>query len=347
MSPKEPLISVIIPVYNAEPYLKRALDSLLSQTLQNWEAICIDDGSKDASALILDSYGALDERFIIRHTPNGGAAHARNLALQEARGEYITMLDADDWLDSTALEKLSTPLRLHPTAALSICGIARHRGENPTYIMQVIDRTAPASVEEVANAALLSDIMVCSCSKMYRRSIIEQQKLRYREGFKVGEDAFFVLCYLAHTQRFAGIPETLYHYDLSETSIIKAYFKGEVPLETYLSNLSVPMLAGEYALTVSFPSVAAKTAYYDHLLRRTLIAYTECMHTGGRYHREYRRPIFRTFLRAKKSIGVQLPLTLRIILPLVYFYRYGKQRLVSSLQYRVNRLLTLFTGKTH
>ena len=95
--------TIIIPVYNAEKYLKMALDSVLAQSFQDWECICIDDGSKDGSANILDSYALSDERFKIIHQDNGGEGAARNAGLKIAKGEYVALVDSDDVLgDFTA-----------------------------------------------------------------------------------------------------------------------------------------------------------------------------------------------------------------------------------------------------
>mgnify|MGYP002621263386 CR=1 FL=1 len=91
-----PKFSIIIPVYNAEKYLRQCLDSVLAQTERDWECVCIDDGSTDGSAAILDEYAAKDRRFYIVHKRNEGVAVARNVGLDLARGEWITWLDADD-----------------------------------------------------------------------------------------------------------------------------------------------------------------------------------------------------------------------------------------------------------
>lgn len=100
-----PYISVIIPVYNVAAYLRECLDSLVSQTLSDWEAVCVDDGSTDESGEILKEYAAKDGRIRLFHQSNGGAAAARNRALKEAQGEYISFLDGDDIFHKDFLEK--------------------------------------------------------------------------------------------------------------------------------------------------------------------------------------------------------------------------------------------------
>ena len=92
----EPLISIVIPVYNAEKYLRACLDSVLAQTYKNWEAICVNDGSSDNSAKILEEYAAKDARFHIINQQNSGVSTARNTGLRQTTGKYIYFMDADD-----------------------------------------------------------------------------------------------------------------------------------------------------------------------------------------------------------------------------------------------------------
>lgn len=99
-----PEISVIIPVYNVERFLPRCLDSLKAQTFSAWEAICIDDGSIDASSAILDSYAEEDQRFIVVHKKNAGVSAARNEAMKLTRGQYVMFMDSDDFLHPQAME---------------------------------------------------------------------------------------------------------------------------------------------------------------------------------------------------------------------------------------------------
>ena len=109
--PECPCISIIIPVYNAGPYLGECLDSLLSQTFQDWEAICIDDGSSDESPALLDKCAAMDPRFKVVHQQNGGVSNARNRGLEHIRAPYLLLVDSDDWLEADALEQLYGSIR--------------------------------------------------------------------------------------------------------------------------------------------------------------------------------------------------------------------------------------------
>ena len=101
-----PLLSIIIPVYNAEKYLNRCIDSIISSTYSNLEIIMVDDGSKDQSGSICDEYSEKDNRCRVYHTNNRGQAAARNYGLRKASGDYITFVDDDDWVDNSMYEKL-------------------------------------------------------------------------------------------------------------------------------------------------------------------------------------------------------------------------------------------------
>ena len=97
-------ISVIIPVYNVEKYLRRCLDSVLNQTFSDWQAICVNDGSPDASDKILAEYAARDPRFVVVTKENGGLSDARNAGMEHATGEYIMYLDSDDFIHPQTME---------------------------------------------------------------------------------------------------------------------------------------------------------------------------------------------------------------------------------------------------
>ena len=101
------LVSVIVPVYNAEKYLPACLDSLLAQSLTDFELLLVDDGSRDASGAICDEYAVRDSRIRVFHIPNGGVSAARNLGLDHARGEFVVFVDADDRVMPDHLERFA------------------------------------------------------------------------------------------------------------------------------------------------------------------------------------------------------------------------------------------------
>ena len=112
------VLTVIIPAYNAEKYLPQCLDSVIGQTLKDIEVICVDDGSTDGSASVLQAYAQKDSRISVLTQGNSGQSAARNRALEKAKGAYVQFLDADDWLDPDCCRVLSGQAHPHPPAPL-------------------------------------------------------------------------------------------------------------------------------------------------------------------------------------------------------------------------------------
>ncbi|MBR2582152.1 MAG: glycosyltransferase [Oscillospiraceae bacterium] len=196
-------LSVIVPVYNVEPYLPACLDSLLAQTLKDLEILLVDDGSTDASGVIADRYAA-EHPDIVRclHVDNGGQGRARNFALPLARGEYLGFVDSDDWILPEMYERL--------------CGLADETGAD-VAVCDFLERYDDGS-ERLAPAALqdhpLSFAGSC-CNKVFRASLA--RGLRFPEGLWY-EDFFFSAVMLMRSQRTEYLREPLYIYRRGQPS---------------------------------------------------------------------------------------------------------------------------------
>lgn len=118
----KPKISIIVPVYKAEPYLKKCIDSILNQTFKDFELILVDDGSPDRCGEICDEYALKDSRIKIIHKENGGQSSARNVGLDIAQGEYIGFVDSDDWIEPDMYKKLFKVLK-NDNVDMAICNI--------------------------------------------------------------------------------------------------------------------------------------------------------------------------------------------------------------------------------
>ena len=114
-------LTVVIPIYNAEPYLKKCLDSLLNQTYRDWNAILVDDGSTDASTAVCDEYAQMDSRITAIHIPNGGVSNARNVGIAMADSRYLAFIDADDWIDENYYDVIMS--KVNESAQLYIGGV--------------------------------------------------------------------------------------------------------------------------------------------------------------------------------------------------------------------------------
>lgn len=218
--------SVIIPVYNVESYLRECLDSVLCQTFQDWEAICVNDGSSDNSLAILDEYAAKDSRFKVVSQANGGLSAARNTGIDNASGEYIVFLDSDDWIEYNTLEILDTHLRtpnsdLQPLDMLCFSGrryIESTHSHNPPDILT--DTTYSTGMDYYNENALMHRdfAFVCVVLRAYRRSFIAESNLRFKEGIYHEDNLFTPLaCYYAG--RVRQIPDSLYNYRVRANSI--------------------------------------------------------------------------------------------------------------------------------
>lgn len=120
----EDLISVVVPIYNVENYIKKCVDSILSQTYKNLEIILVDDGSPDNCPQICDEYAQKDSRIKVIHKENGGVSSARNIGMENARGKWIAFIDADDWIEEKYFEKMLDRVKTND-ADIVLCGYNR------------------------------------------------------------------------------------------------------------------------------------------------------------------------------------------------------------------------------
>lgn len=240
-------LSVIIPVYNCEPFLDRCIDSLLSQTLREWVAIFVNDGSTDRSKEILDRYAASDTRITVIDKENGGAASARNLGLKMVTTEYVTMLDADDVIESTMLEKMLV------AACSSNCDLvvvpSNVQQSNGRYIEQ---RYEYCGLIKNNPKFLFRNVYRGPVAKLYRRDIIERYKLRMPEDMVMAEDYVFVVSYWTRSQSVYAIPECLYQYEYSDNpnSLIHRFCRKELPFTVYQKNAEAAWRVYQFLISV-------------------------------------------------------------------------------------------------
>lgn len=213
------MFSIIIPVYNVEQYLRDCLDSVLHQSFADWEAICVDDGSTDTSAAILDEIAAIDPRVIVVTQSNGGLSSARNAGLEVAKGDYLLFLDSDDWLEPEALKTLSD----HLDGEDMLCFSGRRfveatRTFNPPD--PLTEKTYGSGMEYYTENALLQRdfAFVCVVLRAYRRMFLLENHLCFKEGV-FHEDNLFtpMACYYARTVKILN--ECLYNYRVRYNSI--------------------------------------------------------------------------------------------------------------------------------
>lgn len=180
-----PLISIITPIYNAEEYIEKGINSVIGQTYQNWELLLIDDGSTDGSAAICDNAAAKDSRIKVIHKPNGGVSSARNMGLDNAKGDYIAWVDSDDFFAPNALERMLGAVQANnvPIAICNYTNISPNGKHSVRYTFLTEDRVFPR--ETVVGLVLGVAITPVVWTTLWERSLWEG--IRFPEG-KLFED---------------------------------------------------------------------------------------------------------------------------------------------------------------
>ena len=220
------MISVIVPIYKVEPFLRCCVDSVLSQTFSDFELILVDDGSPDNCGIICDEYAARDSRIRVVHKQNGGLSDARNAGLNVAVGQYIYFLDGDDFIEPELLqigvESMDTGVDLVVFQYRQIWkdGSSQEISFAKHGLMQF-------SQEAERKAFIIKDLLTYqvgweSCFRIFRRDIIQTYDLCYADNRKIfAEDLYFSLCYCAHVKDLLVLDKCLYNYRIHADSIMR------------------------------------------------------------------------------------------------------------------------------
>lgn len=204
------LISVIVPVYNVAPYLRKCLESLLMQTYSNLQIILVNDGSTDESGKICDEYALQDERVRVIHKENGGQASARNKGLDVANGDFVSFVDGDDWLDLCTFEKV-VPLFSDKHIDAVFWGFQMEYEDAPSYQHLANNRKVYDGRALLDALLFTNDFGGTITNALYRTSSLRD--VRFLEGY-LHEDEIFFVHLLAHRKlnKLQYVPEAFYHY---------------------------------------------------------------------------------------------------------------------------------------
>ncbi len=206
-----PKVSFIVAVYKAEKCIGNCIDSIIAQTLKDWELLLVDDGSPDNCGEICDEYARKDSRIKAFHKENGGVSSARNLGLDNSSGEYVVFVDADDSLEKNCLEIC---LPLMESDILDILQYSwRYVGSKRRDDMKILGEFGPVSFEEYIKGGNYNKSV---WGNIIRAETLERNNLRFNPKLKLGEDLDFILRVLACSRRIKSIPEILYNYNLNE-----------------------------------------------------------------------------------------------------------------------------------
>ncbi|KAF0856669.1 glycosyltransferase family 2 protein [Pantoea dispersa] len=204
------LFSIIIPVYNAQNTIRRTLQSVLNQTFSSYEIIVVNDGSRDNSARILQEFAHYPQVTVLNQI-NAGVSAARNSGLQQASGEYVLFLDADDWVDDNFL--MSFKLNLNAWPAESVDLMVGNLNDNRIGKVSQAGFFSQQDIPYVLGELEMSDNIGYLHNKCYRRQIIDDLHLRFMEGVSMSEDLLFNLEFFSCVSNFLITPGAAYHYE--------------------------------------------------------------------------------------------------------------------------------------
>lgn len=231
------MVSVIVPVYNAEKYIRRCVDSILVQTFNDFELLLIDDGSTDSSGSICEEYAVLDNRVRVFHKVNGGVSSARNLGLENAFGEWVSFIDSDDYVSSTYIQDLYS--QINDTVELVISfsvSVFRDKYSQMTYLDKLISRKN----FELLITEYDLDWRTSPWAKLYKRSVIATNGMRFNISLPIAEDLVFLYEYLLYIEqiRVKGVSNYFYSAEI-EGSLTKRINVPKVEYVCYQNVIGV------------------------------------------------------------------------------------------------------------
>ena len=232
-------ISIIIPVYNAEPYLTDCLQSVRLQSFSDFEVWLIDDGSKDKSAKICDAFASQDARFHVIHKPNGGVSSARNSGIEHAGGEWICFIDSDDTVKPGYLQDLYEKADGHPDT-LVMQGFDKLYSNGEKELLRFKDETFGKGNMGIAFQERHLNRQGFIVAKLYNRSVLNQHGIRFNPMIHYAEDVMFMLTYLCHIDHVRTMEGANYNYFIRHKSgslsqRINGFESEYACYETYLS----------------------------------------------------------------------------------------------------------------
>ena len=215
-----PLVSIIVPVYNVGVYLNDSLNSLREQTYSNLEFVLIDDGSKDESGVICDEFAELDGRFSVFHKDNGGVSSARNIGVEKASGEYIMFLDADDMFEKDAIERLVDVI-IKENADVVLFEYTVDSADGSSVPVLHPELNGEITIKDAVKHSIMPTNRFL-WSKIYKAEIVKN--IRFDTSLHLGEDTVFACNAMLQGEKAYFLAEPLYHYVQSEDSATRKPF---------------------------------------------------------------------------------------------------------------------------
>ena len=211
-------ISIIVPVYNVEAYLERCVESILSQTYTNFELLLINDGSTDASGCLCDQLASTNENIKVFHIENRGVSNARNLGIEQSRGEWLTFIDSDDFITNDYLETLISAARADVSVGFSVARVHHVKNDQVTDLPEFSGQESIWSAEQTMKELLMTTrTSFFPVAKLFNKQLIEN--FRFSTDYHLAEDALFLTEVLLETKcNSVFIDKPIYYYDHREGS---------------------------------------------------------------------------------------------------------------------------------
>lgn len=257
----KPLLSILIPVYNTQEYLPKCIDSVLAQSYGNTEIILVDDGSTDESGKICDRYAEKDERVVVIHKENGGLGSARVAGIKASKGEFITFVDSDDWIEPDMYENMMDALQKRPEADIIVGGYVTEKKGKTVPVFEPGKSTAYTSADAMVEMFKSQHFNWSLCDKIYKKSIFDKTDLLDRWKPSYGEDTYANWTLFGNAEVVCYKPVYGYHYVTHDTSMMKnRSFSGkEAYFDIYSYILREAMDSRNYNLVKEVALVAVST----------------------------------------------------------------------------------------
>ena len=210
----KPKISIIVPVYKAEKYIHRCVDSIIAQTASDFELLLINDGSPDDSGKFCDEYANIDKRVKVCHKENSGVSAARNTGLDIMNGEFVLFLDSDDWLDINCLEFCINEMIRTGADMMQFPTERTNKEYNDTTIREI----KRGKTFDTSKYIAADDFFVCIGGSVIRTDIIRSNNIRFRSDIKLAEDQLFIMECLRFSQLVYRLDYPFYKYYINEAS---------------------------------------------------------------------------------------------------------------------------------
>lgn len=312
---EKPLISVIVPVYNVEKYLRKCLDSIINQTYKYLQIILVNDGSTDSSLSICKEYENIDGRIIVIDKENEGPAVARNIGLDYANGDFIAFVDSDDWILENMYEVLIEKQSIH-NADMTVCGKLNYYEKTDSFMSgKLFESDVYCEKEEAIGILMLKS--VAPWNKLYRKKLFDS--IRFPQGKFIGEDANVIMKVIKKCNGVEIVSAELYMYNVRSNSLMTSAFK---PREFFMIEDNV---AHYLDMKENFPAVVDVGEY--NIFLSTVITMTKIsklswklIFENKKYIKECRIALRNVILHLKSNKYVYMKL--RIAVLIIYFIPY-------------------------